>query len=238
MAKSTKILEEILVLKRDLEKDWRPRLDKINILQDVYPLYNYIDNIKDANTILAFIALAYDAESEFLDPHKDRVENKRAIMRRLAGVDCFKRELYINTVLGGDEIIDSIIEWYINNQKDWRWGDIVSNMELASKADLLAKSVETISDVTEAIKLKKLARDTREDADKMLLTLRKEFMNIDASLENEGKKKLTDRIEVDPFSHEMYLKQRKLREAAIAAEEAAAKNSKSKKSKNAEYEDD
>lgn len=215
MAKDTTILQKILVLKRDLDGDWTEELERLNIWDDVSPLYIELNNRRQANILVTFIWLAYDGSSEQIEPHKDRLQNKRTILSKLAGKECFTKEIYLDAVLGGNMVIDNVIEFCVNNQKDWRWTSAISSLEFASKAR--AKSFSADKESGDMLEM----ADKRQDkANKILDELRQDFVDLDAVLDAEGKAKITDRVEDTPdfMSFELYIKQRKFKDAAKEAE--------------------
>lgn len=233
MAKDTTILQKILLLKKDLNADWREALERINIWDTVSPLYSELDR-KTANILVAFTWLAYDASSEQIEPHKDRLQNKKTILMRLAGKDCFAREIYLDTVIGGNLMIDSVIKFCIENQKDWRWTSAIAGLEFASKA--MAQSF--VAD-KESGDMLEMADKRREKANKLLDELREEFVDLDAVLEAEGKQKITDRTTdtLDFMSFELYIKQRKFKDAAKEAEDKEKAERKSHKKEKIAEED-
>src|SRR5437868_3513469 len=133
MAKDNQIIERVRILRKNLDGDWRPDLEELGIWEEVEPLYIHVEQRRNANIIFAYVVFAYHSKSEYLNPHKDRLEVKHGIMRRIGGKDCLEKELFLDAVLGGDATIDNLIEFVINDQRDWRWNTIVSNMEFASK---------------------------------------------------------------------------------------------------------
>lgn len=231
MAKNTQILDRMKLLRRNLEADWTSDLEELGIWDEVSPLYANINQRRDANIIMAYICFAYHSKSIYLDPFKDRLENKRSIMMRIAGKDCFDRELFLDAVLGGDAIIDEVIEFFINDQRDWRWNTIISNMEFASKVTAKSRT----EDFKQSADLLDLADKRREKADKLLEEIREEFVDLDAELEHEGKPKITDKT-ADFMSWELYTKKKKFADAEKEAEEKLKEASK-KKPKKDTYED-
>src|SRR4051812_22638213 len=97
MIAKNKILELIISLISDLESDWQEKMEQINIWEDVMQIYDspgVSGNQRLGNEILAFTVMAYDNQSEWLEPHKDRWENKKKIMVRIAGISCFSKPIY------------------------------------------------------------------------------------------------------------------------------------------------
>lgn len=213
-------------LRRNLEVDWTSELEEMGIWDEASPLYANINQRRDANIIVAYVFFAYHSKSIYLDPFKDRLENKRSIMMRIAGKDCFDRELFLDAVLGGDAIIDEFIEFIINDQRDWRWNTIVSNMEFASKVTAKSRT----EDFKQSADLLELADKRREKADKLLEEIREEFVDLDTVLEKEGKAKITDKTS-DFMSWELYTRKKKFAEAEKEAEEKAKQAIKNKPKK-------
>lgn len=215
MAKDKKILTKIIQLSKDLEADWEEGLTEINIWDDVEGLYTSFDR-KEANIFMAYIAFAYDASSDKLTVHKDRLQNKKVILTKLAGEATLKKELYIDALLGGNAIIDNVIEFYINNQRDWRWTTVISSLEFASK--VRAKSFNADKETGDLLDQ---ADKRMEKANKMLDQLREEYVDLDSVLEKEEKVKITDRIEdTDDFmSWEKYVKKAQYESARTEAED-------------------
>jgi hypothetical protein len=231
MAKSTTILETFRNLKRKLDENWTEELTELGIWDEVAMLYADTPQRRDANIIVAYIVFAYHSKSEYIDPFKDRLENKRSIMMRLGGKDCFSRELFLDAVLGGNAIIDEVIEFFINDQRDWRWSTIISNMEFASKVTAKSRT----EDFKESADWLELADKRRDKADKLLEEIREEFVALDSVLEKEGKPKITERTD-DFMSWELYNHKRKFAEATKAAEEKERSVSK-KRTRKDELED-
>jgi hypothetical protein len=233
MQKDRRILDKILTLKRHPEDNWSEELDKVNIWHMVQPLYKEIEDRRTANIILAFIVLAYDASSDYLQITKDRLMDKRSIMMRLAGESCFDKEIFLQAVLGDDGgPIDSTIEWYIDQQKDWRWQTIVTGIEFHSRAQALSKGADSLKDMHSAGSTLNVAEERREKADRYLDNIRTEFADLDTALEKEDRVKVSERLSNDPTVWEMFIKRRNHKvareEAERKAEEAERKAKKEK----------
>lgn len=209
MTSKHKVLDLIYELIKDIESDWTDSLKQINIWDDVRDIYYYnkVSDPMEANIILAFIVLAYDGNSTFLEVHKDRHDNKVKILRNLAGMNAMQNDLYNDVVFGFDKFMNTMINWYIDYQKDWRWKDIVAANEYHSTAMQMSMSGNTDPVVMHAIgKTRQLARSDKKIAEQMQNELRTEFLNLDTILEKEGKPKVTEVQEVDFMNHEAWLK--------------------------------
>lgn len=231
MQKDTRALIKILELKRTLDTDWSDDLEKVNIWSsEMKYMHSFIRFEREqersmANAILAFIVLAYDASSEFIEPMKDRIENKRSIMKRIAGADALTKEMYIEAVLGDDGgPIDMAINWYIENQKDWRWGEIIDGMETHSKGLLLNRSASTPGEMKEMAPVRLAGEASRLKSDKYLEEIRQEYNDLDTALEKENKPKLTDRLSNDYLSYELHVMKKTNRALRAAAEADSEKD--------------
>lgn len=213
MQKDTKVLNLILKLIKRIEDDWTEELDNHNLWIDVEDFYNEIMRKNDrwvANVIFAFIVLSYDASSDYLTLTMDRIANKRSVMKRLAGPSYQTNQILVEAVLGDSDqtsrgIIDKTIEWYIERQKDWRWGEILSNIEFHSRGLALSQGANAIKEMKEAGSMKETATLLREKADVFLDNIRKEFVDLDTVIEKEGRVKLTERLKNDHSSWELFI---------------------------------
>lgn len=232
MQKDTRLLQKIEKLRKDMEADWRPELEKLNVWNDVDEFYYSVmggseDKRWIANTIFAFVVLAYHASSEWLQITGDRLDNKRKIMKSLVGISWQTNPVLVDAVMGDSTEnthgpIDKLIEWFINDQKDWRWSEIISNKEFYSKANVLTQGANSIKDMKEAGQMKALATELNLKADGFLDAIRKEYVDLDSALKKEGKVMITDRLANDKSSWELFILQRNNRDDAAAELEKAA----------------
>lgn len=230
MQKDTRVLNLVNELRKNMEADWTEKLDSINIWIDLEEFYNEVMRVNErwvANTIFAFIVLAYDASSDYLQITGDRIDNKKQIMKRLAGISYQTKPILVEAILGDSTedhrgIIDKTIEWYINRQPDWRWREIVSNKEFHSRSLVMAQSAININDMRQAGAMKELAAQLHEKADALLDAIRKEYVDLDSALKKEGKVMITDRLANDHSSWELFILRKNNRDNAAAELEKAA----------------
>lgn len=225
----SRILELIHELRHHTDSPWKERLDQHNIWEDVKLLYSQQWSMKMANTILAFVVLAYDNKSTWIEIHKDRWENKRKIFTRLGGeINDLTRAIIYNE----NPVVNSIVSWYYVYQTDWRWHSVLvsyeyhaemmrfagfrTNDELEEEKiveERLEKKIKTIplGDLAKANKEKggniQQGIDARKRGDEMLAEMRREFMTLDAIAEKEGNIKLTDTY--DPEDHATFIRRLK-----------------------------
>lgn len=223
MVSKTKLLDFIYENLKNLEGDWEPALERMNLYDDVSEIYllqhkqisgtkvakSMITN-REANTILAFILLAYHNRSEYLDFQKDRFDNKVKIITKLAGPSALTNDLYTATVYCQDEQINKVIDWVINDQKDSRFKYYIAAKESASQAFAQAMSgTGSVKEGADRARMLKEAKFNDADADLVYEILRTEFMKLDTVLEKEGKQKITSFDETTNFmSHEAFIRAR------------------------------
>lgn len=205
-----KILECILYLIKDLESDWQEELERINIWEDIQFIYNapgmdrYI-----ANITLAFTVLAYDNRSKWLNFHKDRYEDKKAILHRIAGDPAVRHEILLDVIYNRHKEGYDLSNWYLKYQKDWRWQMIITHIEFSSMAEkIAARGAIDAKDAIDIGKMIEIGKQRRQDADDMVDKLRKEFIALDTVLEKEGRVKISDIDEENFMSHEQWIKNR------------------------------
>lgn len=212
MTSKRKVLDFILSNLKKLDAEWMEKLEDINIWNDVCSIYNIvhannsrISNL-EGNTILAFIVLSYDNASEYLEPHKDRFDNKVKIMDRLTKGDSLSNDVYNDVVYGNDDICNPVINWYIDYQKDWRWKQVLVVKEYAAKT--MARALNTDEEITKAINDSKTLN---MEADQMLDVLRTEFLTLDTILGKEKKPAATEISLTNFMSHEGFIRARNKR---------------------------
>lgn len=221
MTNKHKVLDFIDKNLKNLEGNWRDGLESLNIWEEVSTLYYHTtDHVKaikitelEANTALAFIVKSYDMHSLWLEPHKDRFDNKVKIITRLAGPAALTNSFYNEMVYCQDEACNDVIDWYINYQRDSRWNKIISNKEFASQATALARSgMGNAKGGVDIGNMLKIADDRDVAADKLWDILRTEFLNLDKILEKEKKPEATSMEPTNFMSHEGYIRARMKKE--------------------------
>lgn len=138
----SKILDSILTLKSDMAASWMREFDRINIWEDVRVLYDMGWENEFTNRIVAYIVLAYDNESGWVEIHKDRMENKQKIMQRLGGN---LKDPIIRSIIA-DELgeVAEVIGWFVAYQQDWRWETIIACFQYHSNMMRFSNSVAAV----------------------------------------------------------------------------------------------
>lgn len=230
----SKVLDSILVLKSDMKASWTQELDRINVWEDFKVLYQQGWTAEFSNRIVAFIVMAYDNESGWIELHKDRIENKQKIMQRLGGnlKDAVTREV----IAGECDEVNQVVAWFIGYQQDWRWHTIMTCFQY--HADMMrfantkvATEVEDGEDEEGKKKYRYIADDKvattnirkgeaiqkaiaqRREGEGMWKEIQKDFMQLDTVLEKEGKMKATDSVDI--MSHEKFIAERNKRRQVV-----------------------
>jgi hypothetical protein len=218
MITKNKILETMYRLMHKLEDDWTEELERLNIDDDVAPLYSapgVEGNTLTGNIILCYTVLAYDNGSSFLEPHKDRWENKKKIMVKLAGLSAMTIDLYKKVISNEHTQSFDLATWYLNYQKDWRWSNYITLLEYHSMAETMSK--KGALDAQEGIQIGKMleiSEKRRERADTLLEEMQKEFLSLDTACEKEGRPRVTDMDNTNFMSYENYLNNKKNKQEA------------------------
>jgi hypothetical protein len=215
---ANKLLEKIHELLPVVDSDWKPHLDRLGIWGNVFNLYAEAPDGPTANKLLAFIVLAYNYQSEMIELSKDRLEVKRRIMIRVAGLSYTESKILADAAVGLNTVVNKVAAWHVEEQKDWRWGDIISKIEYHSRVNADV-SLELDLDSDGAKKLE-AATKLRRDAAIMWDEIRREFLPLDNALTAEGKPKITDNIKVSDFtSWEGYIRQKNFEKKRLQQEE-------------------
>lgn len=200
-----KVLEKIYELLPTMDSDWKTHLDRLGIWDRVSILYSEANNGPEANRLLAFIVLAYHYRSDMIEIAKDRLEVKRKIMIRVAGLGFKDSKILSDAAVGLSAVSNKVSAWFVDEQKDWRWGDIISKIELHSRT--IASISHELEPDDSSIKRLDGSTKLRKDADAMWNEIRREFLPLDNALTAEGKPKITDTLSVKDFtSWESYVR--------------------------------
>lgn len=217
----SKLVKAILNLKSDIEGDWSQALEELNILQDIQPIYKLpiVDKVK--NTILSFIILAYDNDSHWIELHKDRLDNKIKIMKRLgSNAD---EEPFHSVIYGTHTQTQELVSWLMIYQRDWRWDSAMAyfdyHAEIMKFSGVRTPDKEQVSNkegqlVNEDIDIDKIvaanikkgelikkAIEMRLLGEAILKELQKEYVTVDTALEKEGRTKLTETVDIMKWEH-------------------------------------
>lgn len=214
--------DRILGLIRNMNADWKDDLDRMGLWDNFYNLYALADDNKKGNILVGFVALAYNYRSDMIEISKDRLETKRRIMIKLGGLTAMDDKLLHDSAYGLNDTVNRVAGWYANDQKDWRWPDIISKIELHSRANAL--SAASLFPDSEVAKLLKEATLARKEAQEMWNDLRREYLPLDNALAAEGLVKLTDRMTVDFANWESYIRALKTEEKKVKDEEQAIRD--------------
>ena len=188
-----KILSKLMEMRDQLEKDWKSDLIDLNMWEEVRFIYDNPLDLRESNTILVFIGLAYDNESISIDINQDRLENKIDIFKGLAGIAWNINQHFVDACAGVKSPYEEVIEWYIDRQMDWRWSGILANIEYHSKATSMARGARDSKSVMESGKMLSSAKAARIEANTDMKKLQEEFVALDVALHKEQRKKITDR---------------------------------------------
>lgn len=208
-----KVLSTMYELMHKLGDDWTEHLDQLNIDNEyVEKMYADPDIKGDAlrgNIVLCYTVLAYDNRSRFLEPHKDRWENKKKILVKLGGLSVMTIPFFQQLIGNQHTACFDLASWYIGYQRDWRWGQWITLTEFHSMSENMAK--KGALDATEAVQIGKMleiAEKRRMRADEILDDLKKEFLHLDTALEKEDRLTITDVDNSNFMSYEIFLDQK------------------------------
>lgn len=213
MRKGIEIADKI---KKEPELNWLSELEYIDLHKTFSPLYNFDTSLKEQNLLTCFIIYGYDPDSLKLDVRKDRYENKVSIMNNI-GIN-INTNLIEEILNNSNEIFNNCVVLYLEQLTNWRWGTIFalldyhSNMirfcnqktEAEKSIDKMNKEgeVKTLTtefdiDVISKVNIQKSdllkrAIESREQADRLLDDIRKEFMPTDHATQSDFGFNFTD----------------------------------------------
>lgn len=213
MAKAVELAKKI---SKNLEKNWLTELENINLHKIFSPVYRINSSIVNLNAIVAFIILAYDPQSQWLDLRKERLENKSRILDSL-DID-ISQELFQQILSNSHDVVNDAALNYLNDLTDWRWKTIFTLIDYHSNMIRFAnqktesektyekidkegikKSITEEYDIDLITKVNKqkgelleLAIQARQKADKLIAEIKKDFVTTDAAVQADFNFSFTD----------------------------------------------
>lgn len=204
-----KAIEAANLISKDLNKNHSFYLEDIGLSKTFSGIYYLGLPGKDENRLICFIIYSYDPDSKRLDIRKDRYENKYSILESLgAHMDS---EVFNEILTNSNEEFNNVVTNYLESLTNWRWPSIYSLLDYHSsmirfatqkteaeksfdkinkegvKTTLVQEyDIDTISKVNlQKSEIFKRAIEAREQADKLLEDIRKEFMPTDHAIQSD-----------------------------------------------------
>lgn len=217
-----------LRISKELDKNWQPELEAINLHKIFSPVYSLDFSFENMNVLIAFIILAFDNDSQWLNLKQDRYENKVKILKSLTD-DVTKFDAILTNE---NSEINDVIADYLKEQANWKFQTILtlldyhSNMiRFANQKTEQEKSVDKLSkegtkqtlsqdyDIDVITKVNKQKGElleqaiaARKEADKLLSELKKEFVQLDHAVQGDFGFEITDEKKIDPMSWREFIR--------------------------------
>lgn len=219
-----KAIELARKISKQLDKNWMTEFEEINLHKIFQPVFSLPHNILTLNTISCYCIFAYDNDSSWLNLKQDRLENKIKILKSLT--DDYNSKTLISIAENENEIVNDVIAEYLTIQATWKWKHIMSQLDFYTNTMKFVnqrteeektieklnkegevKSLTTEYDVDVLAKVAKLkgellkqAQEAREDADRLLADIKKEFVQLDHAVQSDFNFELTDEKKIDILS--------------------------------------
>ncbi len=226
MIKATELARKI---SQNLEKNWLPELEEINLHKLFDPVYRLSGNISQLNAIVAYIIIAYDNDSSWLNIKTDRHGNKLKI---ITSITEDKSPLLISVIENENEIVNDVIADYLESQTTWKWKAIMSlldfyinTMRFVNQKTETEKSFDKINkegevktltqdyDIDVITKVQKQkgelleqAIEAREKCDRLLSEIKKEFVQLDHATQGDFGFEITDEKRIDSLSWRSFIR--------------------------------
>lgn len=234
MQKTIDILDLARKIIKDLEINYLPELELINLHTIFRPIYKHNLTIANQNAIVAFIIFAYSEESPWLNPRKDRLINKQEILTGI-GIDPNNR-IYKEIINYENDDIQQVILNYLLSCTDSRWREIISLLEYHDKMFLFCNqrtaekqktgsSIDKEGQVVEDFEyidqreiskinnekgdLMLKAIEARLKAETLLKTLENDFQKVDSATQSDFGFTFSDAKKWDPLVWEHRVRRRK-----------------------------
>ncbi len=209
-------------MSKQLDKNWLPELEEINIHKLFYPVYTFQHNIITLNTIVAYIILAYDSDSGWINLKQNRLDNKLDILKSLdANAD---DEIYQSILNLETTDIQDVIHEYLQRQIDWKFKTIIACFDYHSKHIRSATEpiAPTVIDELEKAKINKTKGELLKESirqrtvgEELLLELKKDHVKLDHVTQSEFGFMASDIEKTDPLSWRQYIRNLKKKQPTI-----------------------
>lgn len=216
-------LEIAQKLSDSIDKNCLSELGEANLEVLFKPIYRLPDNIITLNAIVAFVILAYDNDSPWLNLNQDRYDNKKRILQ---GLDVEITPFLEQVIRNDNDRVNDVIIDYLIEQTTWKWKQAMTFMDYhSSMIRFVSKKTETGKSIDEkdaegnkitfveefdadtvakANKTKgellQKALEARKEADILLQEIRKEFVHMDNAVQEDFGFSITDEKKIDPLS--------------------------------------
>lgn len=220
---------------KDPEANWLSHLEEQNLHKIFRPIYHHNFTIEIQNKIVSFIILAYDNDSHWINPKKDRYENKLQI---LDGIDIEKKSPVFKAILNyDDDKIQEVILQYLMAQTDHRWYEVMTLLEYSNKTMMFCNRRtnekfqvgSSLNEDTKAVEVNfefldpreiaavnkekgdliKKAMEARKTADELLRTMESDYQKTDHATQGDFGFAFSDPKKYDPMSWEQRLRKRR-----------------------------
>ena len=220
---------------KDADLNWLSALEDLNLHTIFRPVYTLNFRIEILNKVVAFVILAYDNNSEWIDVRKDREQNKILIIEGLGSDPT--TGIFSEILKDDNALIKEVILKYLLSQCDHRWQEIMSLLDYSSRTLILSnrktdskfivgirvnketkeeeKEYEYL-DPREVAKLEDAKGDllekatrARKTADELLKSIETDYQKIDHITQAEFGFQFTDIKKMDIMSWESRLKFRR-----------------------------
>lgn len=229
-----KSIDTAKILSQSPDTNHLQRLKDVDLYETFKPIYKLDVTNHDANLIVSFLVFAYDPDSLLLNISKDRNENKEEIMLSLGLKP--DRDLMKEIIHNDCENFNSCVSMYLGKLTDWRWPTIYSQLDYHSnmirfanqktdsekRIDKMSKEgivkemkqdidMDTVAKVNiQKGTLLKAAIDARQEADRLLEAMKKDFLPTDNATQQDFGFTFTEtaKKKVDIYSWRTFIKNR------------------------------
>lgn len=214
-------------------------VDLFSVFKDIYKLKDI--NTHDANLLCAYLIYAYDPDSLRLNISKDRHENKEEIMLSLE-IDP-KIQLMQDIIHNDNNNFNTCVSLYLGKLTDWRWPTIYAQLDYHANmlrfANQKTDSEKTFDKMNKEGVVKEMKQDidmdtvakvniqkgalltkaieARQEADRLLEAMRKDFLPTDTATQADFGFQFTEtaKKKLDIYSWRDFIKNRNEKKQAV-----------------------
>ncbi len=208
-----KAIETSKVISKALDKNHLELLQDNNLHKIFAPIFTMNYSIEVCNTIVCYVILAYDNNSNWINLNADRLEDKCRILYGLSADPT--DEVYENIVSQRIPDIQDVIVDYLIAITNWKWRTILTCFDYHAINIKLATEPTKSIDELEAAKINKAKGDLlkesirqREVGENLLKEIKAEYVKTDRATQQDFGFEMTSEKMIDPLSWRAYIRQR------------------------------
>jgi hypothetical protein len=175
-----------------LELQFGNKIDRTYFIENGLVEFLNFDGVdfEFTKNVFSFVVLSYAPSSSLIKLHQIRSENLKNILHQVVKLEKLNDEL-LSVLIGTHPLFISIRNWYIDDIKDWRWIQIVSNAEYFSDVQKMKVDYTKPKEAIDIGKCLEEAAKRMKHNVELIDQIEKDYATTDSALEKDFLQKIT-----------------------------------------------